>query len=229
MPTIIFIHGGPTSQTTVGWNPQAQYFASRGYHHLAVNHRGSTGFGRAYQDMQLGQWGVVDVEDAKSGAEYLVARGLADPTSLVIRGGSAGGYTTLMALTQDPDFWAAGVSLFGVGDLYDLEIDCHRFERNYNYSLMGALPDAGPIWKERSPLNHVKKVKSPVLLFHGKKDKVVPVQQSIDFHQAIQKQGGRSTLILFDEEGHGFRLEANKKILFETMEAFLKKYVQCKQ
>jgi dipeptidyl aminopeptidase/acylaminoacyl peptidase len=228
-PLMVEVHGGPTSEATLNWRPQAQYFATRGWHYLLVNHRGGTGFGRAYQDLLNGQWGVVDIEDARSGAEHLVGLGLADTRRLVITGGSAGGYTTLMALARQPDFWAAGISLFGVGDLYELKRGAHRFEVNYETGLIGPLPETGPLWRQRSPLAHVQNVRAPVLLFHGTDDKVVPHQQSVDFCEAVRRQGGIAELVSYEGEGHGFLKEANRKDVVERMERFLDKYVVCLQ
>lgn len=228
-PMIVHIHGGPTSEVPVGWIPQAQYFATRGWHYLVVNYRGGTGYGRAYQEMLNGRWGVADVEDARSGAERLVASGDADPMRLVITGGSAGGYTTLMALTQDPDFWAAGVSLFGIGNMYEVREGSHRFEINYEQRLIGRLPEAGPVWKERSPLTHVARIQAPVLLFHGKEDKAVPHQQSVEFAEAVRRKGGVAELVSYEGEGHGFVKEANRRDMIERMEKFLEKYVICMQ
>lgn len=224
-PLIVHVHGGPTSESPLAWLAQAQYFATRGWHYLVVNHRGGTGFGRAYQDQLAGQWGVVDVQDARSGAEHLIRQGLADAQRVVITGGSAGGYTTLMALTQDPGFWSAGVSLFGIGDMYELKQGSHRFEVNYEQGLIGRLPQAGRLWKERSPLTFVKAVRAPVQLFHGKEDKAVPYQQSVDFAEAVKRAGGVAELVLYDDEGHGFIKEANRRDQLERMERFLEKYV----
>jgi dipeptidyl aminopeptidase/acylaminoacyl peptidase len=228
-PLIVFVHGGPTSEKALGWDAQAQYFATRGWHYLAVNYRGSTGYGREYQELLRGQWGVVDVEDACSGASHLVRLGLADPQRLVIAGASAGGYTTLMALTQNPDFWAAGISLFGIGNLYDLKQGSHRFEVNYEEFLIGKLPEKGPLWKERSPLRQAQKVRTPVLLFHGTEDKAVPHQQSIDFAEAVRRTGGIAELATYEGEGHGFQKEATRRDVVEKMERFLDKYVLCLQ
>jgi dipeptidyl aminopeptidase/acylaminoacyl peptidase len=228
-PLIVTIHGGPTSERPLTWAPDAQYFATRGWHYLVVNHRGSTGAGRAYQDRLAGQWGVVDVEDARTGAEHLVAAGLADRRRLVITGASAGGFTTLSALTRDPAFWAAGVSVYGIGDLYELKRGSHRFEANYEETLVGRLPEAGPLWKERSPLTHVKSVRAPVLLFHGKDDVAVPYQQSVDFVEAVHRQGGIAELVSYEGEGHGFVREATRRDCLERTERFLDKYVRCLQ
>ena len=224
-PTLVLVHGGPTSERTLTWDAPAQYFATRGWHYILVNHRGGTGSGRDFQHQLDGQWGVVDVQDARAAAEHLVARGLADPQRLVITGTSAGGYTTLMALTQDPDFWAAGISTAGIGHLYDLLIGSHRFEINYNDTLLGRLPAAGPLWKARSPLTHVKQVRAPVLLFHGRDDLAVPVQQSIDYAEAVRRQGGVAELVIYEGEGHGVHREANRRDQIERMERFLDKYV----
>ena len=228
-PLIVSIHGGPTSERPFSWDSEAQYFATRGWHYLSVNYRGGTGFGRAYQDLLNGQWGVVDIEDARTGAEHLVNAGLADAQRLVITGGSAGGYTTLMALTQQPDFWAAGVSLFGIGNMYELKVGSHRFEVNYEQTLIGKLPETGPLWKERSPLTHVKKVRAPVLLFHGTDDKAVPHQQSVEFAEAVKRNGGIAEMVSYEGEGHGFAREANRRDVIEKMEKFLEKYVICLQ
>jgi dipeptidyl aminopeptidase/acylaminoacyl peptidase len=228
-PLIISVHGGPTSERSLAWDAEAQYFATRGWHYFQLNHRGGSGFGRAVQDALRCQWGVVDVEDARAAAEHLIRLGLADRGRLVITGGSAGGYTTLMALTRDPDLWAAGVSLFGIGDLYELKQGSHRFEVNYELGLVGPLPETGPRWVERSPLSHVDRVRAPVLLFHGTEDKAVPHQQSVDFAEAVRRRGGVAELVSYEGEGHGFRKESNRRDLVERTERFLDKYVLCRQ
>ncbi len=224
-PLLVLVHGGPTSERGLTWDAPAQYWASRGWHYVLINHRGSSGHGRAFQHQLDGQWGVVDVQDARAAAEYLVGVGLADPQRLVITGTSAGGFTTLMALTQDPEFWAAGVSTAGIGEHYAVMVGSHRFEKHYENTLIGPLPQAGPLWKARSPLTHVKQVRRPVLLFHGQDDPVVPVQQSIDYAEAVRRQGGVAELVLYPGEGHGVALEANRRDQIERMERFLDKYV----
>ena len=224
-PLLVSIHGGPTSEDANGWNPEAQYWAGKGWHVLSVNHRGGTGSGRAYQDMLNGMWGVVDVEDARSGAEHLIGQGIADPKRVVITGGSAGGYTTLMALVRDPEFWTAGVSLYGIGNMYDLRLGSHRFEAMYEDTIVGPLPEEAERWIERSPVTHVANVRAPVLLFHGKEDKAVPHEQSIEFAEAVRRQGVVAELVLYDDEGHGFRKQANRKDRLEKTERFLEKYV----
>jgi dipeptidyl aminopeptidase/acylaminoacyl peptidase len=207
------------------WLAQAQYFATRGWHYLIVNHRGGTGFGRVYQDLLRGRWGVVDLEDARTGAEQMIQNRGADPKRVAITGGSAGGYATLWALTQQPEFWAAGVALFPLAHVYDAVMGSHRFERHYEESMFGRLPEAGPLWKERSPITHVDKVRSPVLLFHGTEDKAVPHQQSVDFAEAVRRRGGIAELVSYEGEGHGFTKELNRRDMIERMERFLDKYV----
>jgi dipeptidyl aminopeptidase/acylaminoacyl peptidase len=224
-PLIVQIHGGPTSERPLTWAPQAQYFATRGWHYLELNHRGGTGFGRAYQDVLMGQWGVVDIEDARSGAEHLIQAGLVDAQRLLITGASAGGYSTLMALTQDPDFWTAGISIAGISEFYDLKQGSHRFEVNYEDGLLGPLPAAAATWRQRSPLTHAAKVRAPVLLFHGGQDKAVPTRQSIDFAEAVRRRGGLAELVVYEDEGHSFTRERNRRDMYEKMEQFLDKYV----
>lgn len=224
-PLLVLVHGGPTSERPLTWDAPAQFFATRGWHYFLINHRGSSGSGRAFQHLLDGQWGVVDVQDARAAAEHCVRLGLADPQRLVVTGTSAGGYTTLMALTQDPEFWAAGISTAGIGEHYEVMVGSHRFEKHYETALLGPLPAAGPVWKARSPLTHVRAVRRPVLLFHGRQDDAVPVQQSIDFAEAVRRQGGVAELVLYDTEGHGVNQEANRRDQYERMERFLEKYV----
>lgn len=228
-PLLVHMHGGPTSQVPLSWVAQAQYFATRGWHYLIVNHRGGTGYGRAYQNQLRGRWGVVDLEDGKTGAEHILATRGADPKRVAITGGSAGGYATLWALTQQSDFWAAGVALCPLAHIYDAVMGAHRFERHYEETLMGPLPEAGPVWKDRSPIVHVEKVRSPVLLFHGTEDKAVPCQQSIDFADAVRRRGGTAELVTYEGEGHVFAKEATRRDVLVRMERFLDKYVICLQ
>jgi dipeptidyl aminopeptidase/acylaminoacyl peptidase len=228
-PLIVFVHGGPTSEMPLTWAPSAQYFATRGWHYLSVNHRGGSGFGRAYQNQLNGRWGVVDIEDARTGAEHIIQTRGADAKRVVITGGSAGGYSTLGALTLQADFWTAGIALFPIAGLYDAVMGAHRFERHYEEGLVGRLPEAGALWRERSPITHVEKMRAPVLLFHGVDDKAVPHQQSVDFAEAVRRRGGIAELVSYTGEGHGFAREDNRRDVVERTERFLEKYVLCLQ
>ena len=188
-PAIIRVHGGPTAQARAAFSPDVQFFVTRGYAVLDVNYRGSTGYGRAYMEALRGQWGVRDVEDAIGGARYLTAQGLADPAKLVILGGSAGGYTVLRALVTQPRFFKAGVCLYGVSNLFTLAADTHKFEERYLDSLLGPLPEAAAIYRERSPIFHVEKIVDPMVIFQGETDEVVPRAQSDAIVESLRRRG----------------------------------------
>lgn len=226
---IVHIHGGPTGQSSLGWDSQAQVFAAHGWHYLSVNHRGSSGCGRTFQESLNGHWGIYDVEDAAGGASCLVDQNIADPKRLVITGGSAGGYTTALSLALKPDFWAAGISRYGLADMYDSLAKTHRFESSYGNSLIGKLPEAGPVWKERSPRTHAHKITAPLLWFHGDEDKAVPIDQAKAFCQHLIRTGKVCEFVVLPGEGHGFRRPVHKKQVIETSLAFLEKYVNCRQ
>jgi len=203
-PLIVFSHGGPTGATSAGLNLKIQYWTSRGFAILDVNYSGSTGYGRAYRDRLKDNWGIWDVEDVCAGAEYLVAKGLADPERLLIKGGSAGGYTVLAALTFHHTF-SAGASHYGIGDLTTLARDTHKFESRYLDKLVGPWPDAEAVYRERSPIEHVEQLSCPVIFFQGLEDKVVPPNQAQTMVEALKHQGIPVAYITFENEGHGFR------------------------
>lgn len=203
-PLIVISHGGPTSAMTTTLKPMIQYWTSRGFGVLDVNYGGSTGYGRAYRERLNGNWGVVDVEDCINGAQYLVEQGKADPARLIIRGGSAGGYTTLAALAFR-DFFKAGASYYGISDLELLEQDCHKFESRYNYNLVGPYPARLDIYKARSPIHAADKLSCPIILFQGLDDKVVPPNQSEMMFEAARAKGLPVAYLAFAGEAHGFR------------------------
>ena len=223
-PLIIRIHGGPTSQFLLSRDPMALYFAEQGFSVFNLNFRGSSGYSRKFQDLLIGYWGIREMEDAKQAASYFVDEGLADKNSLIIMGGSSGGYTVLQALCHQ-HIWSAGISLYGISDLFDLERRCHRFEQGYNNLLLGSLPGAYGIWNERSPINHAHKITAPLLLFHGKKDLVVPWNQSQAVYEKISARGGICRVRLFEDEGHGFRKPQNLRLVLQDSVEFLKKYI----
>jgi dipeptidyl aminopeptidase/acylaminoacyl peptidase len=198
-PYVVFVHGGPTSHAPAAFDLSKAYLTSRGIGVLDVNYGGSTGYGRAYRERLTGQWGVVDVADAAAAAVALVVRGDADPTKLAIRGGSAGGWTTLCAVV-DTEVFAAGTSLFGVADVRRLAETTHDFESRYVEKLVGRLdPDT------RSPLHRADRARCPVLLLQGAADPIVPAEQAEQFRDALAANGIAHALLVFPGEHHGFR------------------------
>ena len=203
-PLIVMSHGGPTAFTDNSLNPGIQFWTNRGFAVVDVNYGGSTGYGKKYRDALNGQWGVVDVEDCVAAANYLVDKELADKDALLIRGGSAGGYTTLCALTFF-DVFAAGMSRYGVADLESLASDSHKFEARYLDKMVGPYPQEKALYQARSPIHHTDELSCPILLLQGADDKVVPPNQAELMVQALQKKGIPYAYILFEGEGHGFR------------------------
>ena len=224
-PVIVYIHGGPTSQVSDAFNLEADFFTSRGYGYFAVNYRGSTGYGRAYRDALKGEWGRIDLQDTIEGCQALIARGLADPAKLVIKGGSAGGYTVLNALVHHPGFFKAGLCSYGVSNLFLLEMDTHKFEAHYTKQLVGYLPEAAKKFHTWSPIFHADKIRDAVAVFQGSEDKVVPPEQSEQMVRALQSNRVPHIYKLYEGEGHGFRKKINLIDLYETIDSFLKQYV----
>ena len=203
-PLIVTSHGGPTSATGTTLNYSVQYGTSRGFALLDVNYGGSTGYGREYRQRLNGKWGIVDLDDCCNAALYLVKEGLADPNRLGIRGGSAGGYTTLACLAFR-DVFKAGASLFGVSDLEALAKDTHKFESRYLDSLIGPYPERKDLYYERSPINFAHNINCPIILFQGDEDKVVPPNQSQSMFEAVRAREIPTAYVLFQGEQHGFR------------------------
>jgi len=225
-PLIVMCHGGPTGTTETSLNLKIQFWTSRGFAILDVNYRGSTGYGRQYRDRLKGNWGITDVIDVCSGANYLIERGLVDNNKIAIRGSSAGGYTVLAALTFS-DTFKAGASLYGIGDLEALAKDTHKFEARYLDSLVGEYPKEKAIYYARSPIHHIDHLNCPVIFLQGLKDKVVPPTQAEAMVAALTKKGIKNAYVTFAEEGHGFRqaesiqqaIEAELKFYREVFEA----------
>ena len=221
-PLIVIGHGGPTAMASNTLKLATQFWTSRGFAVLDVNYGGSTGFGRAYRQLLSGQWGIVDVEDCIAGARHLADQGLVDGDRLAIRGGSAGGYTTLAALAFH-DVFKAGASYYGVGDLRALDADTHKFESRYTTDLLAPLPERERLYAERSPIHSAHRLSCPVIFFQGLDDKVVPPAQSETMVAALRAQGIPVAYIAFEGEGHGFRKkESNQRAL----EAELSFYAQ---
>ena len=222
-PVIVYIHGGPTSQVFDAFNLEADFFTSRGYGYFAVNYRGSTGYGRKYRDALRGEWGRVDLQDTIEGTQALIARGLADPARLIIKGGSAGGFTLLNALVHHPGFFKAGLCSYGVSNLFDL--DTHKFELHYNTSLVGELPAALKKYHAWSPVFHADKIRDAIAVFQGSDDKVVPPEHSESIVRVLKANHVPHEYKLYEGEGHGFRKKVNLIDYYETVDRFLKQYV----
>ncbi len=203
-------HGGPTSATIAALMLGIQYWTSRGIGVLDVNYGGSTGYGRAYRERLNGSWGVVDVDDCINGAKFLAARDDADPNRSMIDGGSAGGYTTLCALTFR-NYFKAGASHYGVSDLEALEVDTHKFESRYSRSLIGPYPERKDLYVERSPIHFTDQLSCPVIFFQGLEDKVVPPNQAEMMVEALRQKKLPVAYVTFEGEQHGFRQAKNIK------------------
>lgn len=203
-PLIIKSHGGPTLTTSSAFNLTIQFWTSRGFAILDVNYSGSTGYGRAYRQRLNNQWGVVDVNDCVNGALYLSKRDLVDSNRMVIMGVSAGGYTTLCALTFRNVF-KAGASYYGVSDLEAIMRDTHKFESHYFYQLIGPYPDQQIAYYERSPIHFTECISCPVIFFQGLEDRVVPPNQAEKMVAALREKGLPVAFITYKDEGHGFR------------------------
>lgn len=209
-PLIVISHGGPTSATSPRLDLRIQYWTSRGFGVLDVNYGGSTGYGRAYRERLRDNWGIVDVDDCVNGAKHLVARGEADGNRLIIRGGSAGGYTTLAALAFR-DVFKAGASYYGISDLEAMAKDTHKYESRYLDGLVGPYPARRDLYLERSPIHFVERFKCALVLFQGLEDRVVPPNQSQMMFDAVRKKGLAVAYVAYEGEQHGFRQAKNIK------------------
>lgn len=224
-PLVVIVHGGPTSQASATWSPQTQFLATRGYAVLAVNYRGSTGYGRAYMLALRGQWGVADVDDCVSGARSLAASGRVDGSRMAIMGGSAGGYTVLQTMINHPEVFAAGVSMFGVANQFTLVAETHKFEERYTDSLIGALPQAASVYRERSPQYRAAEIRRPMAIFQGEIDEVVPKNQSDVIVKALERSGTPHEYHVYPGEGHGWRKAETIETFYTSLERFLKQYL----
>jgi dipeptidyl aminopeptidase/acylaminoacyl peptidase len=207
-PLVVLSHGGPTAAARPQLNLAVQFWTTRGFAVVDVNYRGSTGYGRRYREMLNGQWGIVDVDDCRMAARALAEVGAVDGDRLVIRGGSAGGYTTLRVLTTGADF-AAGASLYGVADLEALARDTHKFEARYLDSLVGPYPEARQTYVERSPIHHVDRLSTPLIILQGLDDEIVPPAQAETMVAALHDNKVPYAYLTFAGEDHGFRQAAS--------------------
>jgi dienelactone hydrolase len=216
-PLLVLSHGGPTAATSDVLDEEVQFWTTRGFAVLDVNYGGSTGYGREYRDRLKGRWGLVDVADCVNGAKHLVASGKADANRLIIRGGSAGGYTTLAALTFH-DTFKAGASYYGISDIEVLAQDTHKFESRYLDSLIGPYPAARDVYRARSPIHFTDRLSCALILFQGLEDKVVPPNQSEMMAAAVRHKGLPVAYVAFEGEQHGFRKAEN---IIRSLEAEL--------
>ena len=224
-PLIVNVHGGPTSQRTAGYFSEVQFFTTRGYAVLQVNHRGSTGYGKAYMDMHRGNWGVYDVVDSISGVNHLADAGQIDRSKTVIMGGSAGGFTVLQSLVEHSGFYKAGICSFGVSNQFGLLMDTHKFEERYTYWLLGELPEAAELYRQRSPLFHADKIVDPLIVFQGTDDVVVPQDQSDLIVASLKRRGIPHEYHLYEGEGHGWRRPETIEAYYSAIERFLLQHV----
>ena len=207
-PAIVSIHGGPSAHTTPEDSLEILYWTTRGIGVVDVNYGGSTGFGRAYRERLNGTWGIVDRLDCEAAARYLAEEGLADPERLAIHGGSAGGYTTLCALTFG-DAFGAGASYYGVADAETLAADTHKFESRYLDGLIGPYPERADLYRERSPIHFVERISAPVIVFQGLEDEVVPPEQAEQIVAGMKQRGIPHAYVAYEGEQHGFRKAEN--------------------
>jgi dipeptidyl aminopeptidase/acylaminoacyl peptidase len=209
-PLMVISHGGPTAAATDSLNLAIQYWTSRGIAVLDVNYGGSTGYGRAYRQRLYGKWGVVDTQDCVDGAKYSAETFDIDPNRLVIRGSSAGGYTTLCALVFH-DVFKAGASYYGVSDLEALAQETHKFEARYLDQLIGPYPERRDLYIARSPIHHGEDLSCPVIFFQGLEDKVVPPGQAEMMVEILKGKKLPVAYVVFEKEQHGFRIAQNIK------------------
>jgi dipeptidyl aminopeptidase/acylaminoacyl peptidase len=214
-PLLVSVHGGPTAAASTTFSLKIQFWTSRGFAVIEVNYGGSIGYGREYRERLHGQWGVVDVDDSVNAAKYLVGLGEVDGEKLAIRGGSAGGYTTINALTFR-DVFRTGASYFGISDLETFAKDTHKFESRYLEWLVGCYPEKKDLYRQRSAINFLDKLDDPMIFFQGLDDKIVPPNQAELIVEALRKKGRPVAYLAFEGEQHGFRQSKNIKRSIET-------------
>jgi len=219
-PLLVMVHGGPTARAYPSFDIQKQFWTSSGFAVLDINHRGSSGFGRQYRDALLGEWGEVDAQDINNAVQQCIEQSLADPNKLFIRGKSAGGYAVQRALTVFPNLFSAGASYYGIGDLVTLAEITHKFESHYTDRLIGeeftseTANSPESLYFHRSPINYVDKLKSPMIVFQGGEDKVVPPALALQIVDALQNKGVVCDYHEYPKEGHGFR---SKEVLVDSL------------
>lgn len=231
-PLVVMVHGGPTSRTNRSFHPLRQYFTTLGFAVFDINHRGSTGYGRNYRQRLLGEWGEVDCMDIADSIRYLVYQGRVDPDAIFIRGGSAGGYAVLRALTRLPELFAGGACYYGIGNLITLSEITHKFEARYTDRLVGEVydPESARMpasrYVTRSPIFSMEQLNSPLILFQGLLDKVVPPEVSREVVSLLKKNGVPHAYTEYGQEGHGFRSLETRIDSLEKETTFFKEIIE---
>jgi len=221
-PLVIDVHGGPTGMMYEKFRRDPQFYVQLGFAYFGINYRGSIGYGRQFRQSLVGKWGTLDVEDCINAKAYLVDKNIAKPNQTVITGGSAGGYTTLLALSLHPGMFTAGIDLYGVSDLFKLAEDTHYLEAHYLDQIVGPLPETADRYYDRSPINLAENIIDPLLILQGEEDPVVPENQSKMIADAVQ---GPVELKTYSGEGHGFTKTSTLRDQYNRIEKFLRKYV----
>jgi dipeptidyl aminopeptidase/acylaminoacyl peptidase len=224
-PLIVIVHGGPTNQNFAGFDLEVQFYTSRGYAVLLPNFRGSSGYGREYRNALRGNLGIYDIQDSVSGARALADQGHVDGERMVIMGGSSGGFAVLKILEDYPGLFKAGVCRYAVADQFQVALETHKFEAHYSDRLIGPLPEAASLYRERSPILFADRMRTPLAIFQGEEDRVVPRRQSDELVKVLQRQGVAHIYHIYPGEGHGFRKAETIEHYYRTVEAFLKQYV----
>jgi len=224
-PLIVSVHGGPTSSAKTSLNLKLQFWTNRGFAVIDINHRGSTGFGRKFRNSLYPNWGLFDLQDIESAVRYVIDKGLVDPAKVAIRGGSAGGYSVMAALSKSSLF-AAGVSYYGVSDLEVLTQGTHKFESRYLDQLIGPYPEARDVYLARSPIYNIDKINSPLMLLQGLEDKVVPSDQAEGICKKLNQKGVDVRYIPFAGEGHGFRQLPNQVLALDSELSFYREVLK---
>ena len=224
-PLLVYVHGGPTGTAAAGWVPRHQFWVSRGWAVFAPNYRGSTGYGRAYTQALAGRWGELDVADVAAGIGHLVEQGWVDSERIALDGGSAGGFTLLLLCARHPDLIRAGVERYGVTDLFDLAETTHRYESRYLDKVVGPLPAAAALYRDRSPITHAEHISVPLLVLQGDKDDTVPKAQADAFVEALRRRGAAVEYHVYEGEGHGWSKPETVADELERAERFLTRWV----
>jgi dipeptidyl aminopeptidase/acylaminoacyl peptidase len=224
-PLVVDIHGGPMNQSRPVWSPLFQIQVQRGWVVVQPNYRGTLGYGRAYREALFGTWGKGDLADNLGGIDLCVERGLIRSDRVVAWGGSAGGYSTLVCLTEAPDRFAGGIAFYGLYDLYAFGLETHRYERHYAQTILGETSESYPLWYERSPLNFVDKIRAPLLLLHGDKDPAALPAQSETLIEELKRHRIDWEYAFYYGEGHGFRQVATNVDVARRIDRFLRQKV----